>query len=80
MKYTIPETIVISKIGHEEVRDIIYHELTEQEFLVEYLKNPNLAYWTTDDDNNTKRHYKNGLLMATVRDGIVINHSMKKYP
>jgi hypothetical protein len=80
MKYQIPEHIIIEQNDTETIKDIIYHELDEQEFLVEYLKNPRLAYWTVDEDSNTKQHYKNGSLMVTIRDGIVVNHTIKKYP
>lgn len=74
MKYRIPETIIIEQNDTETVKDIIYHELTEEEFLVEYLKNPRLAYWVSEDDG-TKHHYKNGRLMASVKDSMVINHA-----
>jgi len=74
MKYRIPETIIIEQKENETIKDIIYHELTEQEFLVEYLKNPKLAYWQ-DYPNGTREHYKNGKLMVTIKDSIVVNHS-----
>jgi hypothetical protein len=79
MKYRIPEVIIIEQNDTETIKDIIYHELDEAEFLIEYLRNPRLSYWTADDQG-TKYHYKNGKLMATVKDGVVINHSMKNYP
>lgn len=80
MKYQIPEHIIIEQNDTETIKDIIYHELTEQEFLMKYLKNPRLAYWTVDEDTGTKHHYRDGRLMVTIRDGIVVNHTMKKYP
>lgn len=73
MKYRIPETIIIEQNDTETIKDIIHHELTEQEFLVEYLKNPRLSYWQ-DLDDGTSHHYKNGVLMVTVKDSIVVNH------
>lgn len=79
MKYKIQNIIILEELENETVHDIIYHELDEQEFLVEYLKNPRLAYWKIED-NGTKHHYKDGKLMVTIRDGIVVNHTMKKYP
>jgi hypothetical protein len=79
MKYRIPEHVIIEQNDTETIKDIIYHELDEQEFLVEYLRNPKLTYWVTDDDN-IKRHYKNGILMASIENGVVTNHSMKNYP
>jgi hypothetical protein len=74
MKYRIPETIIIEQNDTEIIKDIIYHELNEAEFLVEYLRNPRLSYWQ-DYPNGTKEHYKNGRLMVTIRDSIVVNHS-----
>ena len=79
MKYKIQNIIILEELENETVHDIIYHELDEQEFLVEYLKNPRLIYWQIEDDG-TKHHYKDGKLMVTIRDGIVVNHTMKKYP
>jgi hypothetical protein len=79
MKYQISEHVIIEETPDAIIKDIIYHELDEQEFLVEYLKNPRLTYWVTDDDN-IKRHYKNGILMASIENGVVTNHSMKTYP
>jgi len=75
MKYRIPEHITIQTIDNETIKDIIYHELNEQEFLVEYLRNPRLSYWK-DYPDGTKEHYKNGKLMATIKDSIVVNHSL----
>jgi len=79
MKYQIPEHIIIEQNDTETIKDIIYHELDEQEFLVEYLKNPKLTYWQIVNDT-TKHHYKNGNLMVTVKDGMITNHTLKKYP
>ena len=79
MKYKIQNTIILEELENETVHDIIYHELTEQEFLMKYLKNPRLTYWQIEDDG-TKHHYRDGKLMVTIRDGIVANHSMKTYP
>ena len=33
MKYRIPEHVIISQNDTEIIKDIIYHELDEQEFL-----------------------------------------------
>jgi hypothetical protein len=74
MKYRIPEHITIQTIDNETIKDIIYHELDEQEFLVEYLKNPKLAYWIIDDFG-VKKHYKNGELQVTIDGDNVTNHS-----
>lgn len=74
MKYRIPEHIIISQTDTETVKDIIYHELTEAEFLVEYLKNPRLTYWQ-DYDDGTRQNYKNGKLMFTIKDNVVVNHA-----
>ena len=79
MKYRIPEHVIIEETPDAIIKDIIYHELDEQEFLVEYLRNPRLTYWVTDDQG-TKYHYKNGILMASIENGVVTNHSMKTYP
>jgi len=79
MKYKIQNIIILEELENETVHDIIYHELTEQEFLMKYLKNPRLTYWQIEDDG-TKHHYRDGKLMVTIRDGIVVNHTMKKYP
>lgn len=74
MKYRIPETIIIEENDTEMIKDVIYHELTEPEFLVEYLKNPLLSYWK-EHDCGMRQHYKNGKLMVTIKDSIVINHT-----
>jgi len=74
MKYRIPEVIIIEQNDTETIKDIIYHELTEQEFLVEYLRNPRLTYWVAEEDG-TKHHYKNGRLVVTIKNGVVVNHS-----
>ena len=67
-------------MDNEIIKDIVYHELTEQEFLIHYLKDPKLAYWTVED-NNIKKFYKHGRLMATIENGVVTNHtSIKNYP
>jgi len=55
MKYRIPEHIIISQTDTEIIKDIVYHELTEAEFLVEYLRNPGLTYWQ-DHPDGTKHH------------------------
>jgi hypothetical protein len=72
MKYQISEHITIQTIDNETIKDIVFHELTEQEFLVHYLKDPNLSYWKIDGD--TKYHYKNNKLIATVKDGKAISY------
>jgi len=74
MKYQIQETIIVEENDTETVKDFVYRNLTEQEFLVEYLRNPKLAYWVLENEN-TKQYYKNGKLMVTIRDGVVTNHS-----
>ena len=73
MKYRIPETIILQTIDNETIKDIVYHELNEQEFLVEYLKNPKLSYWQ-DHPDGTKQHYKNGKLMVTIFGDQITNH------
>jgi hypothetical protein len=79
MKYRIQKIIILEELENETVKDIIYQELDEQEFLVHYLKDPMMSYWVTDD-NNIKRHYKNGKLVVTIENGIVTNHGLKTYP
>jgi len=74
MKYRIPEHIIIEETDAGTIKDIIFHELSEQEFLVEYLKNPKLNYWQ-DHPDGTKQHYKNGKLMVTIFENQVINHA-----
>lgn len=74
MKYRIPEHVIISQTDTEIIKDIIYHELTEAEFLVEYLRNPKLTYWQ-DHPDGTRQNYKNGKLMVTIFENQVINHS-----
>lgn len=73
MKYRIPETIIIEQNDTETVKDIVFKELDEQEFLVELLKNPQMPYWATAEDG-TRSYYKNGKLLATVKGSTVINH------
>jgi hypothetical protein len=61
MKYKIQQIIILEELENETVKDIVLKEFTEQEFLVEYLKNPRLTYWKIDDSGN-KFYYKNGEL------------------
>ena len=72
MKYRIQKIIILEELENETVKDIIYQELDEQEFLVHYLKDPNLSYWKID--GSTKYHYKNNKLIATVKDGKAISY------
>lgn len=75
MKYRIPETIIIEQNDTETIKDVIFHELDEQEFLVEYLRNPRLSYWQ-DHPDGTRQHYKNNKLMVTIFGDQVINHTV----
>lgn len=73
MKYTIRETIEVETIHHGTVKDFKYDDVTEQEFLVRYLKDPKMTY-ITEDDLGVKRYYNRGKLEVT-RNGLeVINH------
>lgn len=62
MKYRIPEHITIQTIDNETIKDIIFHELDESEFLVHYLKDPELTYTKILDDG-TRLHYLQGRLV-----------------
>jgi hypothetical protein len=77
MKYRIPEYIVIEQNDNETVKDIIYHEFNEQEFLIKFLQNPRLSYWK-DSPDGTKQHYRNGELQVTIKDSVVINNYFNK--
>jgi hypothetical protein len=65
MKYKIQNVVVLEVLDGVEIRDIIYEELSEQEFLVKYLQNPDLMYWVIHDDG-TRDFYRNGKHMANV--------------
>jgi len=65
MKYKIQNTQVIEEKDGVEIRDIVYEDLTEQEFLVKYLQNPSLIYWQLHDDGS-RDYYRNGKHMANV--------------
>jgi hypothetical protein len=83
MKYTIRETIDFETIHHGIVKDFKYTDVTEQEFLVRYLKDPKMNY-ITEDSQGVKRYYNRGELEVT-RDGDkVINHTiashLRRYP
>lgn len=75
MKYRIPETIIIKQDNKETFKDIIYHELDEQEILLEILKNPKLTYWTEDEFE--KKYYWHNTLQTTVnkQTGNITNHT-----
>lgn len=68
MKYKIPQTIILEELENETIKDIVFNELNEQEFLVHYLKNPRLTYLKIDDMGN-RFYYKNGELIS-------INHAV----
>jgi hypothetical protein len=74
MKYRIPEHIIIEETPDAVIKDIIYHELNEQEFLIHYLQDPLLSYWQ-DHDDGTRQHYNKGKLVVTIKNGVVVNHS-----
>ena len=65
MKYKIQNIIILEELENETVHDIVYHELTEQEFLVKYLQNPDLIYWAIHDDGS-KDMYRKGSHIASV--------------
>jgi len=65
MKYKIQNTVVIDEQDGVEIRDIIYEELNEQEFLVKYLQNPSLIYWQLHDDGS-RDYYRNGQHTANI--------------
>jgi hypothetical protein len=65
MKYKIQNVVVLEELDGVEIRDIVYEELSEQEFLVKYLQNPDLMYWAIHDDG-TRDFYRNGKHMANV--------------
>ena len=73
MKYKIQEVITISSDDDVEIRDIIYHDLTEQEFLVRYLANPDLVYWAIHDDGTRDMYRKNKHMARVHPDGSVTN-------
>jgi hypothetical protein len=75
MKYKVQNTIVVENIDGVEIRDIVYQELTEQEFLVKYLQNPDLIYWQIYDDG-TRDYYRNNKLTARVD----VNGNAKNIP
>jgi len=65
MKYKIQDTITVIDEHGQEIREIIYNEFTEQEFLIKYLKNPDLMYWQIHDDGS-RDYYRKNKHMATV--------------
>jgi hypothetical protein len=65
MKYKIQNIVVLEELDGVEIRDIVYQELNEQEFLVKYLQNPNLMYWAIHDDGS-KDYYRDGKHMANI--------------
>lgn len=77
MKYKIPNHVIVEQKDKETIKDIVYNELNEQEFLVEYLKNPRLNYWKIYSDSH-REMYSDGLLMVTIKDSIVVNHAVSK--
>lgn len=77
MKYRIPEHILLQTIDNEQIKDVIFHELTEAEFLVEYLKNPSLNYWKIYSETH-REMYSDGHLMVTIQDSIITNHAVSK--
>ena len=65
MKYKVQNIIILEELENETVHDIVYQELTEQEFLVKYLQNPDLIYWAIHDDG-TRDMYRKGYHIARV--------------
>ena len=65
MKYKIQNTVIIEEKDGVEVRDIVYEELNEQDFLVKYLQNPSLIYWQLHDDGS-RDYYRNGRHTASI--------------
>ena len=77
MKYTIRETIEFETKHHGTVRDFVYTDVTEQEFLIKYLQNPRMNY-VTEDDLGVKRYYNRGELEITRDGNNIINHTNKQ--
>jgi len=64
MKYHVRQTIWCEIRHGNLVQDFVYHEFNEQEFLIEYLRDPELTYWT-EDLQGVKRYYNRGILETT---------------
>lgn len=73
MKYKIQNIIILEQLDGVEVRDIVYQELTEEEFLVRYLQNPELVYWAIHDDGTRDMYRKNKHYATVHPDGTVTN-------
>jgi hypothetical protein len=65
MKYKIQNIIILEELDGVEIRDIVYQELTEQEFLIKYLQNPSLIYWQIHDDGS-RDYYRNNKHTASI--------------
>lgn len=73
MKYKIQNIIILEELDGVEIRDIVYQDVSEEEFLLKYLQNPNLVYWAYHDDGS-RDMYRKGKHYATVHaDGTVTN-------
>jgi len=64
MKYKI-QNVITMETNDGTINDIIYQELSEQEFLVKYLKDPNMIYWKIYEDGS-RDYYSKGSHMAHV--------------
>ena len=75
MKYKIPEHITLKHEDGVELKDVIYHELDQQQLLLEILKNPKLTYWAEDEFE--KHYYWHNQLQTTVNKetGKITNHT-----
>ncbi len=74
MRYRIQNIVILEELENgDTVRDIVYEELTEQEFLIRYLADPDLVYWAYHDDGS-RDMYRKGKHYATIHaDGTVTN-------